>query len=171
MPTIPKFTLCLDLGCKQQRSKFNAYCMEHGGRDTFNHTKYNATDKRIEASQKYSTKQWRTLRQVQLSKHPLCAACLQENKITPALHLDHLFPWSSIGDTKILASASTLEAEVRKTIGNGGNAAAAAAVGKRIAEKAKLAGVTAVAFDRSGHKYHGRIKALADAARENGLQF
>ncbi len=72
---------------------------------------------------------------------------------------------------KVLASASTLEAEVRKSIGNGGNAAAAAVVGKRIAEKAKSAGVTEVAFDRSGYKYHGRIKALADAARENGLQF
>jgi large subunit ribosomal protein L18 len=72
---------------------------------------------------------------------------------------------------KVLASASTLEAEVRKSIGNGGNAAAAALVGKRIAEKAKSAGVTAVAFDRSGNKYHGRIKALADAAREHGLQF
>ncbi len=72
---------------------------------------------------------------------------------------------------KILASASTLEAEVRKSVGNGGNAAAAAVVGKRIAEKAKSAGITAVAFDRSGNKYHGRIKALADAAREHGLQF
>jgi large subunit ribosomal protein L18 len=72
---------------------------------------------------------------------------------------------------KVLASASTLEAEVRKSIGNGGNAAAAAVVGKRIAEKAKSAGITAVAFDRSGNKYHGRIKALADAAREHGLQF
>jgi large subunit ribosomal protein L18 len=59
----------------------------------------------------------------------------------------------------------------RKEVSNGGNAAAAAAVGKRIAEKAKSVGVTAVAFDRSGHKYHGRIKALADAAREHGLQF
>lgn len=72
---------------------------------------------------------------------------------------------------RVLASASTLEAEVRNSIGNGGNAAAAAVVGKRIAEKAKSAGVTAVAFDRSGNKYHGRIKALADAAREHGLQF
>ena len=71
----------------------------------------------------------------------------------------------------VLASASTLEAEVRKSIVNGGNAAAAAIVGKRIAEKANSAGVTSVAFDRSGNRYHGRIKALADAARENGLQF
>lgn len=72
---------------------------------------------------------------------------------------------------KVLASASTLEAEVRKSIKNGGNIAAAAEIGKRIAEKAKAAGVTTVAFDRSGYKYHGRIKALADAARENGLSF
>lgn len=72
---------------------------------------------------------------------------------------------------KVLASASTLEAEVRKELKNGGNVAAAAVIGKRIAEKAKAAGVTTVAFDRSGYKYHGRIKALADAARENGLSF
>ena len=72
---------------------------------------------------------------------------------------------------QILASASTLEAEVRTTVANGGNAAAAAAVGKRIAEKAKSAGITQVAFDRSGNRYHGRIKALAEAAREHGLQF
>ncbi|WP_374349085.1 50S ribosomal protein L18 [Chitinimonas sp.] len=72
---------------------------------------------------------------------------------------------------KVLASASTLEADVRKDVANGGNAAAAAVVGKRIAEKAKAAGVTAVAFDRSGFHYHGRVKALADAAREAGLEF
>lgn len=73
--------------------------------------------------------------------------------------------------SKVLASASTLEAEVRSTLKNGGNVTAASAVGKRIAEKAKQAGITKVAFDRSGFKYHGRIKALADAARENGLEF
>lgn len=72
---------------------------------------------------------------------------------------------------KVLASASTLEAEVRKELANGGNAKAAAVVGKRIAEKAKSAGITSVAFDRSGYRYHGRVKALAEAAREHGLQF
>lgn len=72
---------------------------------------------------------------------------------------------------KVLASASTVEAEVRKTVKNGGNVAAATMIGKRIAEKAKAAGITTVAFDRSGFKYHGRIKALAEAARENGLSF
>jgi large subunit ribosomal protein L18 len=73
--------------------------------------------------------------------------------------------------SKILASASTLEVEVRKELANGGNVAAAALVGKRVAEKAKIAGITEVAFDRSGYKYHGRVKALADAAREHGLKF
>ena len=72
---------------------------------------------------------------------------------------------------KVLASASTVETDLRKEIGNGGNIAAATAVGKRIAEKAAEAGVKTVAFDRSGYRYHGRIKALADAARENGLEF
>jgi large subunit ribosomal protein L18 len=76
--------------------------------------------------------------------------------------------------TKVLASASTAEAEIRAQIGGagkGGNAAAAALIGKRIAEKAKAAGIEKVAFDRSGFAYHGRVKALADAAREAGLQF
>jgi large subunit ribosomal protein L18 len=76
--------------------------------------------------------------------------------------------------TKVLASASTAEADVRKelgTSGKGGNATAAQLIGKRIAEKAKAAGVEKVAFDRAGFAYHGRVKALADAAREAGLQF
>ena len=72
---------------------------------------------------------------------------------------------------RVLASASTVEAEIKSDLKNGGNIAAAAAVGKRIAEKAKAAGVESVAFDRSGFRYHGRVKALADAAREGGLQF
>jgi len=73
--------------------------------------------------------------------------------------------------SKVLASASTVEAEVRKGLKNTGNAEAAAFIGKRIAEKAKSAGVSKVAFDRSGFAYHGRVKALADAAREAGLNF
>ena len=98
MPTIPKFTKCLTLGCREERSKFNAYCMGHGGRDTFNHKRWNSTQKRTTAIDKYQSKQWRTLRQIQLSKHPLCAACLSEGRITPALHIDHLFPWSQLGE-------------------------------------------------------------------------
>ncbi|GAB3288053.1 50S ribosomal protein L18 [Parahaliea aestuarii] len=70
---------------------------------------------------------------------------------------------------KVLASASTLDSSLRS--GATGNIDAAAAVGKLVAERAKAAGVDKVAFDRSGYKYHGRIKALADAARESGLEF
>lgn len=74
---------------------------------------------------------------------------------------------------RVLASASTAEKEVRELIGKdkGGNTSAAALVGKRVAEKAIAAGVGKVAFDRSGFAYHGRVKALAEAAREAGLQF
>ena len=74
-------------------------------------------------------------------------------------------------DSKVLAVASTVQKDVRGDLKGTGNIAAAAAVGKAIAEKAKAAGIKQVAFDRSGYKYHGRIKALADAARENGLEF
>ena len=77
---------------------------------------------------------------------------------------------SAEGNT-VLAQASTLEAEVRSSLKSGCNAEAAALIGKRIAEKAKAAGVDKVAFDRSGFQYHGRVKALAEAARENGLSF
>ena len=72
---------------------------------------------------------------------------------------------------KVLTSASTLEPEVRKQLPNGGTINAAALIGKRVAEKARSLGIESVAFDRSGFKYHGRVKALADAARENGLKF
>jgi large subunit ribosomal protein L18 len=76
--------------------------------------------------------------------------------------------------TKVVATASSAEAEVRTqlgAVGKGGNVNAAQVIGKLIAEKAKKAGVEKVAFDRSGFAYHGRVKALADAAREAGLQF
>jgi large subunit ribosomal protein L18 len=76
---------------------------------------------------------------------------------------------------KVLVSASTVEAEVRSVIGGkagaGGNVAAASLIGKRVAEKALKAGIESVAFDRSGYRYHGRIRALAEAAREAGLKF
>jgi len=71
----------------------------------------------------------------------------------------------------VLASASSAEKELRQSLTRGGNVAAAAEVGKRIAQKAKQLGIEAIAFDRSGYRYHGRIKALAEAARENGLKF
>jgi len=72
---------------------------------------------------------------------------------------------------KVLAAASSLEPGFRKDTANGGNKAAATAIGKLIAERAKQAGIEQVAFDRSGFQYHGRVKALAEAARENGLKF
>jgi large subunit ribosomal protein L18 len=97
------------------------------------------------------------------------------------VHRTNLHIYASVisdDGARVLASASTTEADVRKDLageskatGKGGNVAAAAIVGKRIAEKAKAAGVERVAFDRSGFRYHGRVKALADAAREAGLQF
>ncbi|MFZ9039281.1 MAG: 50S ribosomal protein L18 [Gammaproteobacteria bacterium] len=84
----------------------------------------------------------------------------------------HIYAQVFSGETgKVIATASTLSAEVKKSIKYPGNVDAAAAVGKVIAEKAKSAGVETVAFDRSGFKYHGRVKALADSARENGLKF
>ncbi|MBQ1657404.1 MAG: 50S ribosomal protein L18 [Rhodocyclaceae bacterium] len=73
--------------------------------------------------------------------------------------------------SRVLASASTLEASVRSQVANGGNKAAAAVVGKLIAERARAAGVETVAFDRAGFLYHGRVQALAEAAREGGLKF
>ena len=91
----------------------------------------------------------------------------------------HIYASVISGDgAKVLASASTNEKEVRELLSNGeklggqgANTAAAQLVGKRIAEKAKAAGVEQVAFDRAGYAYHGRVKALAEAAREAGLQF
>ena len=78
--------------------------------------------------------------------------------------------FSSCG-TKVLAAASSLEPEVRKDLSNGGNVDAATAIGKLIAERAKKIGIEQVAFDRGGFQYHGRVKALAEAAREAGLKF
>jgi large subunit ribosomal protein L18 len=72
---------------------------------------------------------------------------------------------------KVIAAASTVQVALKTGLKSTGNIEAAAAVGKAVAEKAKAAGVTQVAFDRAGFKYHGRVKALADAARENGLEF
>jgi large subunit ribosomal protein L18 len=93
------------------------------------------------------------------------------NKLTVHRTPRHMYAQiiSTLGDSdKVLVSASTLDKDVSA---KGGNAAAAEAVGKLIAERAKEAGISEVAFDRSGFKYHGRVKALADAAREAGLEF
>jgi len=101
----------------------------------------------------------------------------QQGAVRLAVNRTNLHIYASIisGDgSKVLATASTAEAEVRKALGGngkGGNVAAAQVIGKRIAEKAKAAGIEKVAFDRAGFAYHGRVKALAEAAREAGLQF
>jgi large subunit ribosomal protein L18 len=96
----------------------------------------------------------------------------QATRLTVGRSNSHIYAQiiAPTGD-KVLASASTLEAEVRKEMKNGGNKAAATFVGKRIAERAKALGIDSVAFDRAGFRFHGRVKALADAAREGGLKF
>ncbi len=102
------------------------------------------------------------------------ARIAEKNAVRLAIHRTNLHIYAQVLSacgTKVLASASSVEAEIRKDLPNGGNKAAAAVVGKRIAEKAKNAGINQVAFDRSGNRYHGRVKALAEAAREHGLQF
>ena len=97
---------------------------------------------------------------------------LEANRLSIHRTPRHIYAQVIAGDgRKVLVSASTLEAEVRKGIKNGGNVEAATIVGARIAEKAKAAGIDTVAFDRSGFRYHGRVQALADAAREAGLKF
>ncbi len=95
-----------------------------------------------------------------------------------SVHRTNLHIYAAIFDTTashVLVSASSLETEVRATLsessGMGGNTSAASMIGKRVAEKAIKAGIKKVAFDRSGFRYHGRIKALAEAARESGLNF
>jgi large subunit ribosomal protein L18 len=83
----------------------------------------------------------------------------------------HIYAQIFDPESRVLAAASTVQKSLAEGLKYTGNSEAAAAVGKAIAEAAKAKGITEVAFDRSGYKYHGRIKALADAARENGLQF
>lgn len=91
-----------------------------------------------------------------------------------SVHRTNLHIYAQLIDgknNKVITSASTLEPEIRKNLKTGSNVSAAIIVGKRIAEKGKEYGITKIAFDRAGYKYHGRIKALADAARESGLKF
>ncbi|MCB1949707.1 MAG: 50S ribosomal protein L18 [Burkholderiales bacterium] len=98
----------------------------------------------------------------------------KQGKIRLSVHRSNQHIYAQLIDdakSQTLASASTLESDVKKEATQGGNATAASIVGKRIADKAKQLGIDEIAFDRSGFKYHGRIKALADSARENGLKF
>ena len=100
---------------------------------------------------------------------------LKANRLS--VHRTNLHIYANViaPDATILATSSSLEAEVRQELagksGKGGNIAAASLVGRLVAEKALKAGITEVAFDRSGFRYHGRVKALAEAAREAGLKF
>jgi large subunit ribosomal protein L18 len=109
----------------------------------------------------------RRARQTRLKIRELAAVRLTVHRTNSHMYAQLI---AANGD-KVLASASTLEKEVRAQLKNGGNVKAAELVGQRIAEKGKQVGVEKVAFDRSGLKYHGRVKALADAARAGGLQF
>lgn len=97
---------------------------------------------------------------------------LQANRLSIHKTSQHIYAQVISGDgTKTLASASTNQSQIKTGLKNTGNIAAAIEVGKQVAQRALAAGITDVAFDRSGFKYHGRIKALAEAAREAGLKF
>ena len=109
----------------------------------------------------------RRARKARAKIHELAVNRLSVHRTTQHIYAQIIAP---DGGT-VLTSASTLEKDVRKGTKGTGNSAAAAVVGARIAEKAKAAGIDTVAFDRSGFRYHGRVKALADAAREAGLKF
>jgi 5-methylcytosine-specific restriction protein A len=97
MPTAPHNSKCSQLGCHNPKSKLNGYCIEHGGKDARQY-KYNNTKERAAFGAKYNTAQWVKLRQIQLSKHPLCIACQAEGRIIAASVVDHLFPWSHISE-------------------------------------------------------------------------
>jgi large subunit ribosomal protein L18 len=102
------------------------------------------------------------------------ARIAEQTSVRLTVHRSNLHIYAQVIDAageRVIVSASSLDKDLRGQIGNGGNVKAAAAVGKRIAEKARAKGVEAVAFDRAGYRYHGRVKALAEAAREAGLQF
>ena len=95
---------------------------------------------------------------------------LGANRLSVHRSSQHIYAQVISGDgSRVLATASTLDKSLRESV-KGNNIEAAKAVGKLVAERAKQAGIEQVAFDRSGYKYHGRIKALADSAREAGLQ-
>jgi large subunit ribosomal protein L18 len=94
-----------------------------------------------------------------------------ENRLQVFKTNSHIYAQILDSGSKVIVSASSLDPDMRKDLGNGGNVSAAAKIGSRIGLKAKEKGLEKVAFDRSGFKYHGRIKALAEAAREAGLKF
>jgi len=115
-----------------------------------------------------SDKRTKRLRRAQKARARL--KVLRKNRLCVHRTAQHIYAQIISADgTQTLASASTTEAEVRSSVSYGGNTEAAKIVGSRIAQRAKEANIDSVGFDRSGHRYHGRVKALADAAREAGL--
>jgi large subunit ribosomal protein L18 len=109
----------------------------------------------------------RRARQTRLRIRELAAVRLTVHRTNGHIYAQITTP----GGDKVLAAASSLEKDLRAKLKSGGNKNAAQAVGQRIAEKAKAAGIASVAFDRAGYRYHGRVKALAEAARAGGLKF
>ena len=96
MPSIPTSTKCASLGCREQRSRFNSFCIEHGGKDRY---PIKVTEARAAHNAMYQTGYWYSIRKHQLSTHPICASCIEKGRVTPAHHVDHVFPWVSIGDS------------------------------------------------------------------------
>lgn len=94
MPTMPRNSKCAFFGCKNDKSKFNQYCLDHGGRDAYIEKK---SDKRKEFNSMYSQPAWRKFRETQLSRQPLCQCCLSGGHIRTANTVDHLFSWNHIG--------------------------------------------------------------------------
>ena len=98
----------------------------------------------------------------------------QQGAVRLSVHRSNLHIYAQLIDAsgaKVITSASTVEKELRTQLGNGGSVKAATLVGQRIAQRAREKGIDKVAFDRAGYKYHGRVKALAEAARAGGLKF
>lgn len=92
MPTVPKQTKCAYLGCGNDRSPLNTYCMEHGGKG------FNDSAKRKQSNARYKTPYWLRARATQLSRQPLCQSCASQGKVTAATEVDHLFAWNQIGE-------------------------------------------------------------------------
>ena len=92
MPVVPKQTKCAYLGCGNERSLLNTYCMEHGGKG------FNDSNKRKQFNAKYRSPYWLRTRKTQLSRQPLCQACAIEGKVSAATEVDHVFAWNQIGE-------------------------------------------------------------------------
>jgi len=117
MPTLPTYTKCNSLGCKNNKARYGGYCLDHGGRDTATY-KHGNPEQRQERNKMYSNAAWLRQRQATLSQHPLCQACLCRNVVTQASQVDHVFPWTHIGKHAFkynLFQALCLECHTHKT--------------------------------------------------------